>query len=91
MKAVPRDEQEVILNYDRELDKWHLYSDVPKFNRKWKDKVQPECLHLDDKDNVVLIDGYLLDSSTVSIIKRREMTDEQRKKAAERLKNNLGR
>ena len=34
--TTPRSEQETILSYDRELDQWHYYSDIPKHNRKWK-------------------------------------------------------
>jgi hypothetical protein len=36
----PRSEQETIISYDRELDQWHYYSDVPKHNHKWADLVR---------------------------------------------------
>lgn len=34
MVYVPREEQEVIISYDRELEEWNYYGDVPTLNRK---------------------------------------------------------
>lgn len=85
MAVTPREEQEVILNYDRESECWYLYSDVPTFNRKVADKVSPEYVTVEPTGVVSLIDGPLLDGATVSVRKKRVMSEEQRQAAAERL------
>ena len=85
MAVTTREEQEVILNYDKEMDKWHLYSNVPAYNRKWADKVAPEAVTTEPSGVISLIDGYLLDGSTVSVRKKHVMSETQRKAAAERL------
>lgn len=90
MAVTPRSESEVILNYDRETEQWHLYSDVPSLNRKWQDKVLPESLTVEDNGTISKIDGYLLDNCSVSIRKQRELTDEQRKQLSDRAKSNFG-
>lgn len=86
MPVTPRDEQEVILNFDKETGQWHLYSDVPTLNRKWKDKVSPESITVEENGTISKIDGYLLEGCSVTVSKRKPLTEEQRKAASERLK-----
>lgn len=86
MAVTPRTYQEVIISYDREFNQWHLYSDVPTLNRKWQERVSPESLTVEETGVISKIDGYLLDSSTVNIQKRRTMTEEQKLAAGERLR-----
>lgn len=91
MAVTPRHEAEVILNYDRELDQWHLYSDVPTLNRKWQDKVEPEStITVEENGTVSLIDGYLLEGCSVSIRSPRKLTAEQKAELSARAKENFG-
>lgn len=85
MAVAPKEEQEIILNYDRELDCWYLYSNVPTFNRKWADKVSPEFITTEPSGIISLINGPLLEGSTVSVRKKHKLTAEQKEAAAKRL------
>lgn len=84
MAMTPRNEQETIISYDRELEEWHYYSDVPKHNRKWHDLVQNATMTIEDNGDISRMEGTI--SGNVVIMKRRTMTDAQRKEAAARLK-----
>lgn len=91
MAVTPKNEAEVILNYDKELDQWHLYSNVPTLNRKWKDKVAPEStITVEENGTVSLIDGYLLEGCSVSIRSPRKLTEEQKAELSARAKENFG-
>lgn len=84
MAMTPRNEQETIISYDRELEEWHYYSDVPKHNRKYRDLVQHATMTIEDNGDISRMEGTI--SGNVVIMKRRTMTDAQRKEAAARLK-----
>jgi hypothetical protein len=84
MATTPRNEQETIISYDRELEEWHYYSDVPKHNRKYRDLVQHATMTIEDNGDISRMEGTI--SGNVVIMKRRTMTDAQRKEAAARLK-----
>lgn len=82
--TTPRNEQETIISYDRELEEWHYYSDVPKHNRKYRDLVQNPTMTIEENGDITRMEGTI--SGNVLIMKRRTMTDAQRKEAATRLK-----
>jgi hypothetical protein len=84
MATTPRNEQETIISYDRELEEWHYYSDVPKHNRKYRDLVQNATMTIEENGDITRMEGTI--SGNVLIMKRRTMTDAQRKEAAARLK-----
>lgn len=84
MAVTPRSEAETILNYDYELDQWHYYSDVPKHNRKWDKAVVPTRRVVEDNGTISLLEGIV--DGSVSVRKRRELTDEQRKIASDRFR-----
>lgn len=91
MPVTPRFEQEALICYDKELDQWHLYSDVPTLNRKWQDKVTPEStIAVEENGTVSLIDGYLLEGCSVSIRSPRKLTEEQKAELSARAKENFG-
>lgn len=80
----PRSEQETIISYDRELDQWHYYSDVPKHNRKWADLVHNRTQFVEKNGTIEVIEGTI--QGTVSVRKPIVMSEEARAKAAARFK-----
>lgn len=52
MTTTPRNEQETIISYDRELEEWHYYSDVPKHNRKYRDLVQNATMVTEENGDI---------------------------------------
>lgn len=82
--TTPRSEQETILSYDRELDQWHYYSDVPKHNRKWADLVHSRTQLVEKNGAIEVLEGTI--NGSVSIRKHTVMSEETRAKAAARLK-----
>lgn len=84
MAITPRSEAETILNYDYDYDQWHYYSDVPKHNRKWDKVVVPTRRVVEDNGTISLLEGTI--DGSVSVRKRRELTDEQRKIASDRFR-----
>lgn len=79
-----RSEQETILSYDRELDKLHYYSDVPKHNHKWADLVHERTQFVEKNGTIEVLEGTI--DGSVSIRKHTVMSEETRAKAAARLK-----
>ena len=79
-----RNEQETIISYDRELDKWHYYSDVPKHNHKWADLVHNRTQFVEKNGMIIVLEGTI--DGSVSIRKRTVMSEETRAKAVARLK-----
>ncbi|MEN2371983.1 hypothetical protein [Lacticaseibacillus paracasei] len=51
----PRSEQETIISYDRELDQWHYYSDIPKHNRKWRDLVSETHTETSENGDITVL------------------------------------
>lgn len=87
-KTVPRSEQETIINYDRETDQWHVYTTVPKHARKYEDKTIaegniPEKIYNAGSDQLIGLNGVI--DGTVSVQKKREMSEEQKEAARKRL------
>ena len=82
--ATPRSEQETIISYDRELDQWHYYSDVPKHNRKWADLVDNRTQYVEENGTIEILEGTI--QGSVSIRKRTVMSEEMKAKAVARLK-----
>lgn len=82
--TTPRSEQETIISYDRERDEWHYYSDVPKHNRKWRDLISQPHMTANENGDITLLEGII--HGSVSIRKPTVISEENRVKAAERLK-----
>ena len=82
--TTPRNEQETIISYDRELDQWHYYSDVPKHNRKWADLVHNRTQCVEKNGTIEVLEGII--QGNVSVRKRTVMSEETRAKAVARLK-----
>lgn len=83
-QATPRSEQETIITYDRELEEWHYYSDVPKHNHKWADLVHNRTQFVEKNGMIEVLEGTI--NGSVSIRKHTVMSEETRAKAAARLK-----
>lgn len=83
MAVTPRHEQESIISYDPVTKQWHYYSDVPAHNRKWQHVIEPERITVEDNGTISLLEGTV--TGSVSISKKRQMTEEQRQAAVERL------
>ena len=76
-----RDEQETVLVYSD--GKWNVYSTVPKHIRKFLEIAEMEVLEYED-DRPIAIKGKLSERN-VSIKKERNLSEDQRRKIAERL------
>lgn len=83
MAVTPRNEAETIISYDPVTKQWHYYSDVPAHNRKWQHVIDPERITVEDNCTISLLEGTV--TGSVSISKKRQMTEEQRQAAVERL------
>lgn len=83
MAVTPRNEAETIISYDPVTKQWHYYSDVPAHNRKWQHVIEPERVTVEDNGTISLLEGTV--TGSVSISKKRQMTEEQRQAAVERL------
>ncbi|MEL5938578.1 hypothetical protein WN865_03275 [Tetragenococcus halophilus] len=83
--TTPREEQEVILNYDVLEDEWHYYSDCPKYNRKWAPVIKETRKEYNDTGQITLLEGTV--SGSVSI--RKALTQEQKERAAKNLQRSL--
>ncbi len=82
--TTPRNEQETIISYGRELDQWHYYSDVPKHNHKWADLVHNRTQCVEKNGAIEVLEGIV--QGNVSVRKRTVMSEENRVKMAARLK-----
>lgn len=78
-----REEMECLLTFDKQLNEWHLYSDVPTLNRKWEHVVEPERKEYNRNGQLVLLEGTV--TGTVSVSKKRKLTEEQKAALAARL------
>lgn len=81
--TTPREEQEVILNYDREMETWYYYSDVPKYNHKWANLVQAERKEYNNTGQITLLEGTV--TGSVNINKRRN----KKERAVRQLQDDL--
>lgn len=87
MTVHPGNEQEAIISYDKELNEWHLYSDVPTLNRKWQKFVNAERKEVEPNGIISVLEGTI--NGVVMIGKKRRMnlSDEQRAELAQRAKH----
>lgn len=90
-KVPSKEERETILSYSHELDRWYIYTDVPKHARKYEkflDETKPHRKGYSTAGNLSMIEGYI-DGANVTIAKKRTstMTDEQKQQASERMKD----
>jgi bifunctional DNA-binding transcriptional regulator/antitoxin component of YhaV-PrlF toxin-antitoxin module len=76
-----RDEQETVLVYSD--GEWNVYSTVPKHIRKFLEIAEMEILEYED-NRPIAIKGKLSERN-ISIKKERNLSEEQRRKIAERL------
>lgn len=83
MQKLTREERETIILYDDLKDEWTVFSTVPKHIRLYRDriKVVREEFYADGTEK--LIDGIV--EGSVSVRKKRKITNQQRKEMAERL------
>lgn len=90
-EPLPRIDQETTISYDRELDVWSLYTNVPTHARKWEDAVVASDIFFSVKiyhektGELIAISGEI--DGTASVRKRRELTEEQKNALSERMKN----
>lgn len=82
MATTPREEQEVIISYDRELDEWHYYGDCPPLNRKWRQHVKADRETIEETGQISLLEGTI----TGNVILQKKISEEQRRAMAERMK-----
>lgn len=84
--AIPRNEQETTLVWDRATETWSFYSSDPVHIRKWGDLVDVESRETEDEKEVTI--SGLLQNVNVVISKKtkRVMTEEQREEARNRMK-----
>ncbi len=80
MATAPREERETIISYDRQTETWHIYTDEPKHARKYEKYVtHPQRKGYNSAGQLIMLEGDV-DKGTVSITKKWQLTDEQRKK-----------
>lgn len=83
MPKVPRSEQETIITYDYSRNQWHLSTDVAKHIRKWIDLVINPKVTVEGGE-VIYLEGWL--NATVSVQKKRKLTEEQRLALSQRMR-----
>lgn len=89
-KPLPRTEQETILTYEPDTKTWQIYTDYPSHARKYEDKVVPsdiypsEKVYHEDSGELIALQGTI--QGSVSVRGKVEMTEEQKRVTAERLK-----
>lgn len=60
MKIASKEEQETIITYDRLLDQWHYYSDVPEHNKQWDEIIsKPSRRETNEAGKIALLEGNL--------------------------------
>lgn len=81
-----REEQETSLVFDYSTGEWTVYSTVPKHIRKLANLTELIVIESED-DRPIAVRGTLTEKqvSMKNVPKKREMTEEQRQLAAERL------
>ena len=85
--AHPRSEQETVLTYNVEEGKWYIFTEYPPHIRKYYDLVE-NPMTTRDEYGFTSLKGTLT-SATVSVRKKRELTEEERAILSERAKRNL--
>lgn len=88
-----REEQETVISYDRSINAWHLYTNVPTHARKWEATVIPSDAHLSSKTyrkspkELIGISGII--NGSISIRKKKEYTEEELEELRERMNKNV--
>ena len=89
VQKLSRDERETILIYNEAAGYWEIFTAVAKHIRKF-DRLKYECTRTEYYENGEVYGKYYkVPSNAISFrdpTKKREMTDEARKAAAERLR-----
>lgn len=81
---LPRAEQETILIYSPASKEWEFFSDYSPHIRKWRDAVDAEREEFYDDGSEKVLEGVI--NGSVSIRRKREMSDAQREALSERMK-----
>lgn len=82
--AIPRSEQETVLVFNAETKRWTMHSTYPPHMRKWGDLLtDPKAISEDGAE--VSVEGEMVEGISVSLRKKRVMSEEQRQLAGERL------
>lgn len=81
--AIPRNEQETVITWDKESKTWNFYTSDPVHMNKWK-KHLVETIETEELGMVVTLEGKI--KGSVSVRGESKMTDEQKAKTAERFK-----
>ena len=85
MATAPREERETIISYDRQTETWHIYTDEPKHARKYEKYVtHPQRKGYNPAGQLSMLEGDI-DKGIVSITKKWQLTDEQRKRHSQTL------
>lgn len=75
MTVHPGNEQEVIISYDKELNEWHYYGDVPTLNRKWQSLVDADRIEVEPNGTISVLEGTI--TGSVQIRRKTEFTKDQ--------------
>lgn len=84
VKGVPRTEQETVLVFNAETKRWTMHSTYPPHMRKWGDLIEDPASVSEDGAEVS-VEGEMVEGLSVSLRKKRVMSEEQRQLAGERL------
>ena len=90
-KPIPRDEQETTITHDKDVNTWSFFTNNPTHARKWEDAIIVSDRYLSVKvyhsgtGDLISIAGEI--NGTASINRKREMTEEQRQAASDRMKS----
>lgn len=85
--AIPRSEQETVLIFNAETKRWTMHSTYPPHMRKWRDLIEDVASVSEEGMDVaeVSVEGDMVEGLSVSLRKKRVMSEEQRQLAGERL------
>ncbi|GEK06743.1 hypothetical protein [Schleiferilactobacillus harbinensis] len=86
MTVHPGNEQEVIISYDKELNEWHYYGDVPTLNRKWQDLVDADRTEVEPNGTISVLEGTITGNVSIRRKVKSTATPEQRRAASIRMK-----
>lgn len=84
IKGVPRSEQETVLIFNAETKRWTMHSTYPPHMRKWRDLIE-DVASVSEDGAEVSVEGEMVEGLSVSLRKKRVMSEEQRQLAGERL------
>lgn len=85
-------EQETIIRFDSEAKRWNIYTDVPRHARKYAKLIPDDQITQKGYRNnrLVMLEGSIDDSDVVvSLYKKKQYTDEQRRAMAEVARRNF--